>query len=126
MPRSDLDNHRRILGISFLVVNGLTVLFGIGAMLFFTVMGLGIISDSATASDRTDFWWFGGGVSVCILVYCLPGLFTGIGLLKRRTWSRVLALVLGILNLANFPLGTCLGIYALWFYAQEGSDRVFE
>ncbi|MCP3169132.1 hypothetical protein [Myxococcus qinghaiensis] len=124
MQRSDLDNHRRILGIGFIAINALTVLAGIVLAIFFAFGGLMMVSEEAQARDRVAYFLIGGGLSACVLAFGLPGVIAGIGLLKRRRWSRVLALVLGIIGLFNFPLGTCLGIYAIWFYAQEGSDRV--
>ncbi|NTX56545.1 hypothetical protein [Myxococcus sp. CA039A] len=124
LQRSDLDNHRRILGIAFIAINALTVLVGVGLAVFFAFAGAMMVSESSLAEDRASYWLFGGGISACVLAFGLPGVIAGIGLLTRRGWSRVLALVLGIVGLFNFPLGTCLGIYAIWFYAQEGSDRV--
>jgi len=124
LQRSDLDNHRRILGIALIAINALTVLAGIAVSLFFAFAGMMMVSEEAQARDQVAYWLMGGGLSACVLAFGLPGVIAGIGLLKRRRWSRVLALIVGILGLFNFPLGTCLGIYAIWFYAQEGSDRV--
>jgi len=48
----------------------------------------------------------------------LPGLLAGYGLLTRKPWARVLAIVVGILSLLNFPIGTAIGIYTLWVLTQ--------
>jgi hypothetical protein len=46
--------------------------------------------------------------------WCGLSVLAGIGLLTRRPWARKLALVLGVLALFRFPLGTALGVYTLW------------
>ena len=48
------------------------------------------------------------------------------GLFERQTWARALGLVLGILALLRFPLGTALGIYTLWVLAPEESSREYD
>lgn len=53
------------------------------------------------------------GVGILFAIGSAPSLIAGIGLLKRRPWSRVLTLVASAINLVNFPFGTALGIYAI-------------
>jgi hypothetical protein len=48
------------------------------------------------------------------------------GLFERQPWARALGLVLGILALLRFPLGTALGIYTLWVLAPEQSSREYD
>jgi hypothetical protein len=44
----------------------------------------------------------------------LPGLVGGLGLLYNKNWARIVVMIVGILCLPNFPLGTALGIYTFW------------
>ncbi len=127
MDLHGLEQHRRILGILFIVTNALGLLGAVVVGVFFGGVGaLLAASGQDTGEGLALSALIALGLGGCLLVTSVPGLITGIGLLKRRPWSRVLALVLGILGLPNFPLGTALGIYAIWFYGQQGSDRVFE
>ena len=48
------------------------------------------------------------------------------GLFERQPWARMLGLVLGILALIRFPLGTALGIYTLWVLGPEDSAREYD
>lgn len=48
------------------------------------------------------------------------------GLMQRRPWGRTLAIVMSILSLLKFPLGTALGIYTLWVLAPADSATEFE
>ena len=44
----------------------------------------------------------------------LPGIIAGCGLYWKKNWGRILAFVVGIVILLEFPFGTALGIYTLW------------
>lgn len=52
-------------------------------------------------------------------------LFTAFGLLRRRRWGRILALISTVLFVWLFPLGTALAIYAWWFLHSEGGKRLY-
>jgi hypothetical protein len=56
----------------------------------------------------------------------LPGLIGGIGLLGYHDWARILIIILSILGLFNFPLGTFLGIYSLWVLFRGDTRRLFK
>ena len=49
------------------------------------------------------------------MLYVLPllQLLTGFGLLKTRSWGRVLAFVLSAVYVWIFPLGTLLAVYTV-------------
>jgi len=53
------------------------------------------------------------------ILLAIPGIIAGIGLVKKRSWSRILALIVGCFKLLNLPFGTALGIYAFWVLMQE-------
>jgi uncharacterized membrane protein (DUF2068 family) len=43
---------------------------------------------------------------------CLA-LVTGYGLYQRARWGRILAIIVAILSLIKFPIGTALGIWTM-------------
>jgi hypothetical protein len=49
-----------------------------------------------------------------IFFMSIPGLVAGIGLFKRKEWARILALIISVISLLNFPLGTAVGVYSIW------------
>lgn len=49
-----------------------------------------------------------------IFFMSIPGLVAGIGLFKRKEWARILTLIISVLSLLNFPLGTAVGVYSIW------------
>jgi len=59
------------------------------------------------------------------LIVSILGALAGWGLLERRPWARVLAIVLAIFALLKFPLGTALGIYTLWTLAPAQSEAEY-
>jgi hypothetical protein len=75
-----------------------------------------------------DSFLSGGFFSLGILLgfFGLLHLALAWGLFERQSWARILGLVLGILALLRFPLGTALGIYTLWVLAPEPSAREYD
>lgn len=63
-----------------------------------------------------------GGIGVLVAGFSIAGLFAGIGLMARSPWARMLAIVIGCINLVHFPVGTALGIYTLWVLVPGGAD----
>lgn len=61
-----------------------------------------------------------------IILLSLPGIVAGIGLLKRKEWARILSLILGVIDLINFPLGTAIGIYTIWVMVQPEVIQQFK
>ena len=55
---------------------------------------------------------------ILITTLSIPGLVAGIGLLKRKEWARILTLIISVLDLFNFPLGTAVGVYSIWALVQ--------
>jgi Na+-driven multidrug efflux pump len=60
------------------------------------------------------------------LLISIPGIFTGIGMMSFKMWSRFLGIVISILQLFNFPLGTGLGFYGLWVLFSRDGAALFE
>jgi hypothetical protein len=53
-------------------------------------------------------------------------LVTGISLLRRASWARILAIVTGFLALIHPLSGTILGIYTLWVLLPSASGQEYE
>ena len=119
-----MDKHRTVLGVLFLVL-GLMGLVGMLAV--FTIFSIGSAVLGTAAIHESDvpavlaFLPATFGVFICtaIALSAVPSLIAGYGLLSRRSWGRIWALIAGIINLPSFPMGTCVGIYAIWFFVQD-------
>jgi hypothetical protein len=121
MNQRDLQQHVSILG--WLYVVGHAFFLVIGAFVFLLLVGL------APVTDEPEAMWVLGlvGTTVGLLMAALgiPGLLAGYGLLTRKPWARVLAIVVGILGLINFPVGTAIGLYTLWVLTQPAAAEYF-
>ena len=118
----ELERHVPILGWLHVAAGALFVVIGLFVFTFFT--GIGVASGEAEAMRILGI--IGFSVGSFLIVMGLPGLAAGYGLLKRKPWARMLTLVLGILNLINFPLGTIMGVYTLWVLLDDRAIAYFE
>ena len=57
-------------------------------------------------------------VATFFVILSIPGIIGGIGLFKRQEWARILVLILSVLDLFNFPIGTAVGVYSIWALVQ--------
>ena len=64
-----------------------------------------------------------GLVAIVLAVVSIPAIIAGFGLMARKPWARVLTILLGIINLFGFPIGTMLGAYQLWVLAVNQETR---
>jgi hypothetical protein len=60
------------------------------------------------------------------LLFSVPGVLAGYGLLNYRPWARILTLILCFLNLLNIPLGTALGVYGLWVLLSSEGQQFYQ
>jgi hypothetical protein len=63
---------------------------------------------------------------VTSLILSIPGILAGLGLYKRKEWARILTLIISVLNLISFPLGTALGVYSIWALVQPENVEAFK
>jgi len=88
----------------------------IGGVIFTLFFFLGDFVEDNDA--QVVFSIIGNVVMVVILILSIPGIIAGIGLLKRKEWARILTLILSVLDLINFPIGTAVGAYSIWALVQ--------
>ncbi len=117
----EMKRHVTILGLIYIVFGGINLLLAIAIIIVFTQLRL-IIPEPGIASITAII----STLVVCAtIVVSLPGIIGGIGLLKHQSWARVLVLILGIINLFNFPIGSALGIYTIWALERDETIRLF-
>lgn len=116
-----MKQHIDVLGYLYIALGVLGLLLAF--FLLFVIAGGGLLSGDLEAIAITGA--VGTGIAVFITLLSLPGLLAGYGLLKRRSWARVLAIVLGALNLMNIPFGTALGVYTFVVLLNEEVSAEF-
>ena len=123
------ESHARLLALLHLahglvaaatavgIFLSVAVLIGFKTALEKWVFSLG---DGAGGGDP-EFWLgiiFLGAVTVFTtgaVIFTVPAIMGGIGLLRRKRWARKALLVSGAIAAVNFPLGTGLAVYTYWF-----------
>jgi hypothetical protein len=94
-------------------------------LIFGTLLGVSFIPDIA---DEAVYILRSVGVfvSVIIGIFSLPEVIAGIGLLKKKEWARIMALVVSFLNLLAIPFGTALSIYTLVIMFKDETAELFK
>jgi hypothetical protein len=63
---------------------------------------------------------------VFIGVIALIGLIGGIGLLSYKQWGRIMTIIVSALGCFNIPIGTLIGVYAIWVLMQDETVKLFQ
>jgi hypothetical protein len=67
--------------------------------------------------------FFVAALAVCTLfavLFTVPAIAGGFGMLKQRRWARKLVIVSSVVAALDFPLGTALAVYTFWFLLANG------
>jgi hypothetical protein len=122
-----MQTHVKVVAAFFFVFGALKLC---AALFVQTLLGLlaGYLASAGGESNETGAAVV-GSLSIVLAIYCLayaiPALLTGWGLLTRRSWARILAIVLAAFGLIEIPFGTLFGIYALWVLFNKDTEAMF-
>jgi hypothetical protein len=122
MEVSRMDKHITVVAILHIGLGILGVFLALG--IWIGLLGAGILSADPDAMRILSF--IGTLVGFFLLLISIPEIIGGIGLLKKRPWSRILLLVVSVLELIHIPLGTALGIYTIWVLIQYETKSILE
>jgi hypothetical protein len=122
IDRRDIAMHISVLG--WLYIAGNVFFLILAAFGFFLLPMIGVISRDADATTVLSV--IGTAFGVLMIALAIPGMLAGYGLLRHRSWARLLAMIIAVLGLVNFPFGTVIGIYALFVLSQQTAIEYFE
>jgi len=122
MKTQDMKTHIQIVAWLYIAMGILGILLSL--LVAGIIAGGGWISGDDTAIRVTTIVSIFVGALVVLI--SIPGIVAGIGLLSYKSWARILAIILSVLNLPGFPIGTLLGIYSLWAMLDSESSLLFE
>jgi hypothetical protein len=117
-----MDTHKRVLGILFTVTGILQIMALIIMSLIFSTLFPLIIEEADSDATWILEWvsHFGQLLGILLIFFiAIPTIIAGIGLLNKQRWAMTLALILGCLKLFSFPIGTIIGIYTIWVFAED-------
>jgi hypothetical protein len=129
-------DHNKILSILFFVKGGMLTLVALilaGAYgIFGAIFGAAMISAGkgdeklAGAAVGGAFVVFAVLIGLFILMFAGLYFMAGWKLHKHRHSAKIWVTIASCLALLNFPLGTALGVYALWFVYGDMGKALYE
>jgi len=123
----DMDMHINILGW-LLIGSGIFTAMGGFVLLFASQIMRHLPAGVAQGMDMPMglppfIAWIASVIGLCILAMAAATTGAGVGLLQYRTWARTFAIIISVLSLFHFPIGTAVAIYAFWvLLSQEGQQ----
>lgn len=121
LDERQLQVHVPIVGWLLIVSNALFLL--IGALVLALLVGIGLAIPEPEVNVVLPI--VGLAVGLFLAALGIPGIVAGAGLLARKSWARILAIVVAIFSLANVPIGTVIGAYVLWVLLQAAAPDYF-
>ena len=121
--------HVDFVGVLFIVWGLLTTLVGVSTL----ALGVSAVALIASASRGGGGGQVAAGVTAVVfaalglvaIIWGVVHIAVGVPLRKRKPWSRLVALMLGTVDLLLLPYGTALGIYTLWVLLNEEGKSLF-
>lgn len=117
-----MDSHKKVLGILYMISGTLT-LFGMLVLnAFLSVIftfALQEVQPEEQKSVELLLSFLQYLPAFVIIIFSIPTLIAGVGLLTRKSWATLFAMIVGCFKLFSFPIGTAIGIYSIWIYAEE-------
>jgi hypothetical protein len=124
-----MASHVDFVGVLFIVWGLLTTLIGLSTL----ALGAAAVALIASASRDGGTSGFAAGITAAVfttlaviaIIWGSAHVVVGVPLRRRQPWARMLALMLGSVDLLLLPYGTALGVYALWVLLHEKGKALF-
>ncbi len=107
--------NQRVLGACYLAYS--VPLLLAACIVFWAVAGAGWISGDETAIGITTS--LGASIACLLLLLAIPSLVVGFALLTNKSWARLLALIVAIVNIMALPFGTILSLLTFWVFRED-------
>lgn len=117
-------SHKKTLGILFIVFSILG-LFGLWFYDIFMDFIFGITEANGDPVPKEAIWFFDLIESILwaiAILFYIPRIVIGFGLVNGRKWAMMPALIYGIIGIINFPVGTLVGVYAILIYGAKDKN----
>jgi hypothetical protein len=128
--RPYMETHIQMAAYLNIALGALDGLIALGLFGFFSFLGLAIPHLDRHADPHFPFPLFFSGLGVILglifALFALPRVIGGFGLLRYRSWARILIVVVSIFGLLNFPIGTAIGIYSMWALLSRAGEQYYQ
>jgi hypothetical protein len=122
-----MEQHIKLLSVLFVILGILGIVVAVGFMLLGAGAAATILSQDNSNEARVGAAWAGGVIAFVAVLFgimAIPSIIAGWGLSQRKSWARILTIILAILSLPQFPVGTAIGVYALVILFNDESKRI--
>ena len=125
-----MSAHVDFVGILFIIWGLLTALVGLSTL----ALGVGAVALIASASHGGGGGQVAAGLTAAAfttlaliaIAWGAAHVAVGVPVRRRKPFARLVALMLGSVDLLLLPYGTALGIYALWVLLNEDGKKMFQ
>lgn len=117
-----MKTHIQLVAVLHIALGAMSLLIAIAIFLFLGMAG-GIVISQGEHQVGGIVAIVGVALGGFLAVLALPGLIGGWGLYTERPWGRPMILVLSILHILNFPVGTALSVFSLWALLKESKPN---
>ena len=132
MRGARLARHTQIAGVLWLLFGTFRLVGGLASMFFLSAwsrhrLPFGVPFPTGNSGFPPE--WLAVLIPVVegiTVISAALAFAAGFGLLTRRSWGRMVAVIAGVLALFNFPFGTALGVYTLVIFASGVAGTEYE
>ena len=110
-----MNTHVKVIGWLWIANGVLSILMVV----------FGLIIANLNIPSPQDSILVTSGVLCCFVPGIAADFAAGLGLLAYKSWARILAIILAIVNLILFPIGTAVGIYTLIIMFNDETKALF-
>lgn len=123
-----MATHVKVIAALCIIFGAFGVLAALSSSLIFSALAalVGSTNDPDATAGIAALGLTGITLTIVLLVFSIPYIVCGWGLLKRRPWSRILGIVLAAISLIRVPFGTIFGIYALIILFNKETEALFQ
>jgi hypothetical protein len=122
-----METHLKVTAVLFILMGVVLIFLAVLMSLVFSVVGgvVGASGEEDAVVALAALGLTGVALTIFLLVMSVPYIICGWGLWKRRSWARIMGIVLAILALLEFPIGTAFGVYALIILFKGETEKLF-
>ena len=123
-----MATHVKVIAVLCLIFGAFGVLLALFSSFIFSALAalVGSTNDPDASAGMAVLGLTGITLTIVVLVFSIPYIICGWGLLKLRPWSRILGIILAAISLIRVPFGTIFGIYALIILFNKETEALFQ
>lgn len=120
------EQHNKYLAWSHIAYGGIFFLLMALFLIFFGAVFIAAAMADPTAPPLFLFiliWVF---IAAIYAAMTIPSFIAGYGLLKKKKWARTWSIISAVIAAMNFPFGTAVCVYTIWFVFGEHGRAFFD